>query len=316
MSKGKQSTGGGRGGKSRGSASKRGSGTGRSSGSQNFNQRGGRSNSVPKGRRSSTGGEDTYMGARDAIKRGIGGDIVEGRHAVRELLIAGRRRVKELTLADDLDAAPILDEIVDLANDAHVPMRYVTRSKFEHAARSQGAQGVLAVAAELPETKLEDMVRRSDGPPFLLLVDGVTDPGNLGALLRTAVCAGVTGVVLPRHRAVHITPTVAKAAAGAIEHLSIASVAGLPAAMTKLTELEVWTVGLDTVSEQKLWGLPQANGPVALVLGAEGKGVSPLVRKRCDVVVTIPMSGPLDSLNVSAAGALALFEVSRAREEN
>ena len=146
-----------------------------------------------------------------------------------------------------------------------------------------------------------------------MLVDGVTDPGNLGALLRSAECAGVTGVVLPRHRAVHVTPTVTKAAAGAVEYLPMALVGGLPTAIRQLQQAGIWVVGLDAAGDQPLFDLRLAADPVALVLGAEGEGLSRLVRERCDAVANIPLKGRIDSLNVAAAGALACFEVARGR---
>jgi 23S rRNA (guanosine2251-2'-O)-methyltransferase len=147
----------------------------------------------------------------------------------------------------------------------------------------------------------------------LIALDGVTDPGNFGALLRAAECCGATGVVVPRHRSVHVTPTVAKAAAGAIEHLPIAVVGGLPAALDRLAKLGVWTVGLDSGGSERIDQLGIADQPVALVLGAEGRGLSPLVRRRCEVVVAIPLRGRLGSLNVAAAGAIACYEVARRR---
>ena len=163
---------------------------------------------------------------------------------------------------------------------------------------------------------LDELVVRptaAGGAPFLLAVDGVTDPGNLGALLRTAACAGVSGVVLPRHRSVHVTPTVAKAAAGAVELLPMTLVGGLPTAITRMQQAGVWVVGLDGGGDTSLFDLSLATEPVCLVLGAEGKGLSRLVRERCDAVAAIPMAGALGSLNVSVAGALALFEVVRRR---
>ncbi len=147
-----------------------------------------------------------------------------------------------------------------------------------------------------------------------MAVDGVTDPGNLGALLRAAEGAGVTGVVLPRHRAVHITPTVAKSAAGAIEHLAIAVVPGLPGALRRLRKAGVWVVGLDDAAERSLFDLGELGSePIVLVLGAEGSGLSRLTRDRCDVLVRIPMRGRLSSLNVAAAAALGCYEVARHR---
>ncbi|MFZ6004169.1 MAG: 23S rRNA (guanosine(2251)-2'-O)-methyltransferase RlmB [Actinomycetota bacterium] len=255
--------------------------------------------------------------ARGASKRrdGVGGEQVEGRQAVRELLLAGRRKVREVWLLADVEPSPILDDIVELAQGERVPVREVSRGKFFAEARCEAPQGVLAKAAEIPEVAIDDLTasRHGAAPPFLVAVDGVTDPGNLGALLRSAECAGVSGIVLPRHRAVHVTPTVTKAAAGAVEHLAFAVVGGLPAALNQLRQQGVWIVGLDSGGSVGLWDLPAADGPIALVLGAEGSGLSRLVRQRCDEIVSIPLAGSLASLNVAAAAALACFEVARAR---
>ena len=246
--------------------------------------------------------------------KGPGGDQVEGRHAVRELLLAGRRKTREVILAADLDPAPILDEIADLAAESRVEVREISRSKFEAMARTDAPQGVMAKAQPLPDLELEDVLVTRDGrPPFLLILDGITDPGNLGALLRTGECAGVTGVVLPRHRSARISPTVAKAAAGAIEHLPIATVSGIPKALGELVSHGVWSVGLDVAADTDVYAMTVADGPVALVLGAEGRGLSRLARERCDLVVTIPLRGVLGSMNVSAAAAVACFEVARRR---
>jgi 23S rRNA (guanosine2251-2'-O)-methyltransferase len=252
---------------------------------------------------------------RPSAPRGLGGEQVEGRHAVRELLLGGRRRVRDVWLADDLDDAPIIDDIVELAGEQRVTVKRVSRTQLEGAARSEAPQGVLAHAAPLPEAELDTLCRRGrDGrPPFLLALDGITDPQNVGALLRTAECAGVSGVLLPRHRAAHVTPTVAKAAAGAIEHLDLALVSGLPAALARAKELGVWVVGLDAAGDTRLFDVTVATEPIVLVLGAEGSGLGRLTRARCDVVASIPLLGALSSLNVGAAGALACFEVARRR---
>jgi 23S rRNA (guanosine2251-2'-O)-methyltransferase len=255
-----------------------------------------------------------------SARRGLGGDQVEGRQAVRELLLAGTRRVREVLVAADLDRADIVDDIIQLAEDDRVPVQRVSRARLDGAARTDAPQGVIALAAPLVEHDVDDLasgaVRATasgTGPPFLLALDGLTDPGNLGAVLRSASAAGVTGVVLPRHRAVHVTPTVAKAAAGAIEHLPMAVVGGLPAALARLRDQGLWSVGLDAGGDRSLWELEAADVPLVLVLGAEGAGLSRLVRQRCDQVVGIPMAGPLDSLNAATAGALACFEVARRR---
>jgi 23S rRNA (guanosine2251-2'-O)-methyltransferase len=248
--------------------------------------------------------------------KGLGGDQVEGRQAVRELLLAGRRRVREIIVAESQDDTEVLQDIVDLALDLKVPVREVTRTRLFAEARTESPQGVIAHAAELPEVDLDVLARAKSpqgAPPFLLAVDGVTDPGNLGALMRSAECAGVTGVVLPKHRAVHVTATVTKAAAGAVEYLPMALVGGLPTALRQLRDAGVWVVGLDMGGDTDLFDLEVADQPVCLVLGAEGKGLSRLVRERCDAVAGIPLLGQLASLNVSAAGALACFEVTRRR---
>lgn len=238
---------------------------------------------------------------------------------MREALLANRRKVREIWLANDLDPAPVIDDIVELAAEARVLVRRVSRGRLDGSARTDAPQGVLARAAPLPEVSLDDLI---DGPgasggstaaPFLLALDGVTDPGNLGAVLRTAETAGVTGVVLPRHRAVHVTPTVTKAAAGAVEHLPMALVGGLPSALSRLSAAGVRVIGLDAAADRTLWDVHLVDEPVVLVLGAEGAGLGRLTRQRCDEVVGIPVRGRLGSLNVAAAGALACFEVARRR---
>ncbi|MEZ5142404.1 MAG: 23S rRNA (guanosine(2251)-2'-O)-methyltransferase RlmB [Acidimicrobiales bacterium] len=255
--------------------------------------------------------------------RSLGGEQVEGRQAVRELLLAGTRKVREVWVVDERGAGGADDELGALALELHVPVRPVSRKKLAAEARTDAPQGVLARAAPLPEADLDDLalgrvaanadLRASAPVPFLLALDGVTDPGNLGAVLRSAEGAGVTGVVLPRHRAAHVTPTVAKAAAGAVEYLPIAVVGGLPAALARLRELGVWIVGLD-MGGRPLFELDlPAAAPLCVVLGAEGAGLSRLVAQRCDVVAALPLEGRLASLNVAAAGAVACYEVARRR---
>lgn len=257
--------------------------------------------------------------------KGLGGEQVEGRQAVRELLIAERRKVSEIWIAADLrrdgdarddrrDEDPV-DDIVALAAANRVPIAWVARKKLEAAARSEAPQGVLAIAAPVPEVELTQFLkRRRDRAPFLVAVDGVTDPGNLGAIIRSCDGAGVDGVVVPRHRAVHVTPTTAKAAAGAVEHVPIALVGGLPSALQQMRDAGIWVIGLDDAADRSLFEIDDlATDAVCIVLGAEGAGLSRLVRERCDLLVGIPMRGRLSSLNVSAAAALATYEIARHR---
>jgi 23S rRNA (guanosine2251-2'-O)-methyltransferase len=245
----------------------------------------------------------------------LGGSQIEGRQAVRELLIAQRRKVQEIWISSELEGDEALDDIVGLARANRVPVAYVARRRLETAARSEAPQGVLARAAEVPEVDLARLITRREGrAPFLVAVDGVTDPGNLGAILRSCEGAGVDGVVVPRHRAVHITPTVAKAAAGAVEHVPVAVVPGLPAALARMKDQGIWIVGLDDAADRSLFELGDlAAEGICVVLGAEGAGLSRLVRERCDLICAIPMHGRVESLNVSAAAALAAYEVRRHR---
>jgi 23S rRNA (guanosine2251-2'-O)-methyltransferase len=234
---------------------------------------------------------------------------------VLELLKAGVRPVREVWVAEGLEAGAQLDEIERLAARRRVPLRLVGRGRMAAATRTESPQGVLAKARALAETDLEHLTAAGEGhPPFLLLLDGVTDPHNLGALLRTAECAGVSGVVLPRHRAAHVTPAVAKVAAGAIEHVPMAVVPGVPSAIRSLEQMGVTVIGLDAGADRSLYDLGyEAEGPVALVLGAEGRGLAPLTRKRCTMLASIPHAGHLESLNVASAGAVACFELARRR---
>ena len=260
------------------------------------------------------GGQDAPV-RRGPKHEGLGGDQVEGRQAVRELLSAGRRPVTTLLMAEGMDSAEILDDIEALATRRRVKVEYVSRKRIDAAARTDGSQGVVALAKPIQDTPLEDLCQptRRGRLPFLLVLDGITDPHNLGAVLRSAECAGVTGIVLPRHRSAHLSPTVAKVAAGAIEYLPMALVAGLPTALQQLAGLGVVSVGLVGEAPTSLYRLPLGDQPVALVLGSEGSGLAALTRRRCDELAAIPQHGTLSSLNVATAGAIACFDVARQR---
>jgi 23S rRNA (guanosine2251-2'-O)-methyltransferase len=217
--------------------------------------------------------------------------------------------MKEVWLAGDLEPAPILDEIIGLARDSGVAVKLTPR--IDAIARTDSHQGVVARGDPLPVAVDDELL--ADPRAFLIAVDGVTDPQNLGAIMRSAESAGATGILLPRRRTVHITPAVTKAAAGAIEHLPVALVPGIPALLQRATQAGVWTVGLDERGTTDLFDLDLGPAGVLLVLGAEGKGLARLARERCDVIARIPMRGRLASLNVAAAGTLACYEVARRR---
>jgi 23S rRNA (guanosine2251-2'-O)-methyltransferase len=257
------------------------------------------------------------------VSRGLGGDQVEGRLATRELLLAGRRRVAEVVVAEQEDQADeLLREIVDLALELKVTVREVGRARLQREARTEAPQGIIARAAPLAETDLDDLVagrtgrmgRGRSAAPFIVAVDGVTDPTGLGLVIRAAEAAGVTGMVLPRHRAVHITPTVTKAAAGAIEHVPMALVGGIPTALGQLRSAGVWILGLDPTAERPVFASTvDAAGPVALVIGAEQRGLARLTRQRCDELAGLPNLGELGSVDAATAATVACFDIARRR---
>jgi 23S rRNA (guanosine2251-2'-O)-methyltransferase len=240
----------------------------------------------------------------------LGGDQVEGRRAVLELLRAGKRRARAVYLSRTVGRDDGVQEIVERAGGS---LRVVAPERVENIARTEVHQGVVAMAPPLRVADFDEMLA-VDGA-FLVAIDGVTDPRNLGAILRSAETAGATGIVLPRHRSARITPVVAKAAAGAIEYLPIALVGGIPAALQLAARAGCWSVGLDEGGDRSLFDLDLADQPIVLVLGSEGKGLARLTRDRCDVLVRIPMHGHLSSLNVSAAATLACHEVARRRHQ-
>lgn len=207
------------------------------------------------------------------------------------------------------------DRVAQAAADAGVKVDEVPHGDLAHRSRSGVHQGVGAELTEFRYAELEDLFETAEGAAFLLVLDGVTDPQNLGALVRSAHALGASGVVVPKDRAAGITPAAFKAAAGALEHCPVARVTNLSRAIDQMKEQGIWTVALAADAEKDL-GAIDLTVPIALVLGSEGEGVRPLVRKTCDHVARIPMAGQVGSLNVAAAGAVALYEVARQRRES
>ena len=245
-------------------------------------------------------------------KEGLGGEQIEGRHAVLELLKARRRKIQKIYIAEAQDASEILDAIEFEAQRQRVPVQVISMTRLDREARTEGHQGVLAFAERLETVDLGQLLEHPH--PFLLVCDGVTDPRHLGALLRSADGAGVTGVVVPRHRSARISPSVTKTAAGAIEYLTFCDVGGVPAAIDQLNKAGVLTVGLAGESKDSLYDLDLGSVPVALIVGGEEKGLSSLARKRCAAVVSIPQLGKISSLNAGVAVSVAAFEVARQRQ--
>jgi 23S rRNA (guanosine2251-2'-O)-methyltransferase len=230
---------------------------------------------------------------------------------VLELLRARSRRVRRLLVSSDPERNPILEEIVALAHGARVPVEHVDAERVRTEARNDAPQGVVAFADSIRPASLDDLLAEPNA--FLVALDGVTDPRNLGAVLRSAEVAGATGAVVPRHRSAVLAPATVKAAAGAIERIPIASVSGIPTALDRARRADVWTIGLDAEGTTSVFDLDLADRPLVLVFGAEGAGLARLTRERCDVLVRIPMYGAIESLNVAAAAAVACFEIARRR---
>ncbi len=228
-----------------------------------------------------------------------------------ELLRAKRRTVQRILIAEAQDASDVLDAIEFEAQRQRVLVQLVSMARLDREAKTEGHQGVMAFAAALPTVSLDDLlgVKR----PFLLVCDGVTDPRNLGAMLRSADGAGVTGVIVPRHRSARISPSVTKTAAGAIEYLTFCDVGGIPTTIDQLNRAGVLTVGLAEDAKSSLYAVDLGSSPVALVVGGEEKGLSSLTRKRCATVVSIPQLGRISSLNAGVAVSVAAFEVARQR---
>ena len=237
--------------------------------------------------------------------------LIEGRHPVAEALRAGR--VIREVLVDEGVRPEGIEVIERLAEEREVPVRRVPRDTFRRLVTTAAPQGVAAYARPLAYATLDDLLARASGAPGLILVcDGIEDPHNLGALIRTAEASGCSGVVIPKHRAVGLTETVLKASAGAAEYVPVARVTNLTRALEELKEAGYWVAGAAMTGGRPMWDV-DFRGPTALVIGGEGTGLSRLVAETCDYLVSIPMVGRVGSLNASVAGALLLYEAMRQR---
>jgi 23S rRNA (guanosine2251-2'-O)-methyltransferase len=238
--------------------------------------------------------------------------MLYGRNAVLEALRAGRdmRRVMVATGAH----GEAITEIVDETRARKINLQSVDRRRLDAIAMNH--QGVVAEVAPFVYSSLEDIIeatRDTETPPLVLVLDVLQDPQNLGSLLRTAAAAGAQGVILLEHRAVGVTPAVMKSSAGTTERLRIAQVGNISHAIDALKEAGLWAVGLDARAEEH-YDQADLNRPLALVVGGEGKGLRPLVREHCDMVVSLPMPGQVESLNAAVAGSIVIYESLRQRQ--
>ena len=232
--------------------------------------------------------------------------ILSGIHPIVEAL-RGKRPLDRILVAKGA-GGPRVQEIIDLARQGNVPVRFEPRNSLDRLAGSPAHQGVVAMGAA---QKYADIEKAAEGD-LVVVLDGVEDPHNLSAIIRTAHAAGATSVVIPERRAAGVTDVVAKAAAGALEHLPVARVTNVNRTLEELKERGFWIYGLDERGEQD-YDTVDYGSPTAIVLGGEGKGLHEQVRKHCDVLVRIPMAGKISSLNVSVAAGVVLFEWNRRR---
>lgn len=235
--------------------------------------------------------------------------IIYGINPVLEALRAGR--VKELRVGDR--SGDRMKQIFSLAAERGVRVRRVPADVLDRDARRGVHQGVVADVEDVAEYSIEELVGAAAGPALLVVLDGIEDPHNLGAILRTVDAAGADGVVLQKRRSASLDGAAAKASAGAVAHVKIAEVVNIARAIEELKKAGVWTVGLAGEATQTYDGI-DLTVPTAVVLGAEGEGLRRLVRERCDYLVAIPMAGHVGSLNVSVAAGIALFEAVRQRK--
>jgi len=241
-------------------------------------------------------------------------EYIWGRNPVLETLHS-LRQVKRILLAEGQREAPALKAIVQDAEQRHIPVEVVPRTRLDQLSRGAVHQGCVALVAERSYATTDEILAHAkdrNEVPFLLLLDAIQDVNNLGSLLRSAEAAGVHGVIIPEHRAAEVNATVVKTSAGATEHLHIAQETNLTRTIDYLKQQNIWVVGLAGEAET-LYTRADLKGPLALVVGNEGKGISRLVREHCDQLIRLPMYGYINSLNAAVAGSIALYEALRQR---
>ncbi len=241
-------------------------------------------------------------------------NVVYGRNPVMELIRSGRTIDKIYVAKGEREGSIV--KLIAMAKDRSIPVVEADKAKLEKMTGTSAHQGVMAFTTEFEYCEIEDILALAEErgeKPFILVVDGIKDPGNLGAIIRTAETSGVHGIILPKRNSCGLTATVFKAAAGACEYMKISRQTNITSAIEKLKENNVWVYGMDGgEGSGELYGT-DLTGAVAIVLGDEGEGISRLVREHCDYLLRIPMAGNITSLNISAAGAVAMYEVVRQR---
>ena len=246
-------------------------------------------------------------------KQGIQNEIIEGRNAVMEALRAGRAIDKLFINKGEVDKT--LGHIASAARDKGVVVVECDRRKLDFMSQTHAHQGVIAVCAVREYCTVDDIFAIAEGrgeTPFVIVCDEISDGHNLGAIIRSAECAGAHGIIIPKRRSAALTAIVDKASAGAAEHMAIARVPNLPAVIRELKERGLWIYGTAADGQSDLWHT-DFTGPLALVIGSEGDGMGRLVSESCDFIVSLPMKGQVSSLNASAAAAITMYEILRQR---
>lgn len=241
-----------------------------------------------------------------------------GRQAVREMLRAQRRQVRQLIVNRGSEQGGVLGTILALAQARGVPVVEADRNRLDQLSERANHQGVVAEVSAYPYVELDDILDAAQTraePPFVLCLDHLQDPQNLGTLLRTAEAVGVHGVLIPERRAAGITPAVSNASAGAVEHLRVAEIVNVTRSLEILKARGLWVAGLDLDEKSTPYDQADLRGPLAIVVGSESEGLSRLVRKQCDWLVSLPMRGRIESLNAAVAGSIVLYAALRARGE-
>lgn len=238
-------------------------------------------------------------------------EYIVGRNPVLEVLKAEKEIDKIYVSKGELKGS--IKKIISIAKDKNIVIQYVDKKKLDQIAPGVNHQGVAALVTPYDYYSIDDILNKakeSKELPFIIILDGIEDPHNLGAIIRTAECAGVHGIIIPKRRAAHVTETVYKSSAGAVEHMLIAKVSNIPSTIDRLKDDGLWIYGADANGENYYFDT-ELKGPVALVIGSEGKGISKLVKEKCDFLVKIPMYGKISSLNASNAASILIYEVVR-----
>ncbi|WP_083238917.1 23S rRNA (guanosine(2251)-2'-O)-methyltransferase RlmB [Caloranaerobacter ferrireducens] len=239
--------------------------------------------------------------------------LIEGRNPVLEALKSDRN-IEKIMIAKGAEKGSV-KKIKAIAKEKGIVIQYVDRNKLDSISATNSHQGVIAIASAYEYKTVEDILNYAENrneDPFIIILDGIKDPHNLGAIMRTAECAGVHGIIIPKRRSVGLTPVVAKSSAGAIEYLPVAKVSNIVYTMEELKEKGIWICGTDMDGESNYYE-KDLRGPLAIVIGSEGEGMSRLVKEKCDFLVKIPMKGNVTSLNASVAASILTYEVLRQR---